>query len=141
MMRILLIKLITCSILLLNLFNTMAIAAKTSIIAFDTGTTHFINGNGVTVCDLSDYHDTLAQRNQQLKMNHVIDPQQLSEQYQHEFKKISNSYLCQYQAKILGISKLPAIVFNQKYVVYGQTDVLIALQQYRQYVKEGDCDD
>ncbi len=56
-----------------------------------------------------------------------------SSKYKEDFDGLSKAYLCCYQAEMLGITKLPAIVFNDKYVVYGDDDLQSAKRKYENY--------
>tara|TARA_B100001996_G_C18411828_1_gene497203 strand:- start:147 stop:542 length:396 start_codon:yes stop_codon:yes gene_type:complete len=53
-----------------------------------------------------------------------------------DLKALSQAALCDYQAEQLGVQKLPAIVFDHHYVIYGQVDVMQATRVYQTY-REG----
>lgn len=55
----------------------------------------------------------------------------ISKQYYKELEMAGEAFYCIYEAKTLGVKKLPAIVFDKKYVVYGETNVGEALENYK----------
>ena len=52
--------------------------------------------------------------------------QQMSQQ---AFQALSGSIICSYKAAFMGVQKVPAIVVDQKYVVYGNTDMTSAVTE------------
>jgi hypothetical protein len=48
---------------------------------------------------------------------------------EQDYKDLSTVMTCSYQAALMGVQKLPAVVVDQKYVVYGNTDMTGAVQE------------
>lgn len=71
--------------------------------------------------------------NQQITSKAQFNEKQFIDQYRSDFEVISHSYLCQFKAKQIGISELPAIVFDGHYVIYGINNVDEARQVYKLY--------
>lgn len=60
-------------------------------------------------------------------------------QYQEDIQKIGSYYQCRHNAQLIGITKVPAIVFTQQqksYVIYGENDLNKAILEYRQFISQ-----
>ena len=57
----------------------------------------------------------------------------ITQRYKSQFKALSNHVICQYEAAKLGVESLPAIVINHRYVIYGQQNIDLAIQEYQAY--------
>jgi integrating conjugative element protein (TIGR03757 family) len=86
------------------------------------------------VCFLDDF------KNLKRSLTDTIYKQMASKQYRDlvknnkdMFDKLSAAALCQYDAIKLGVKGLPAVVFENKYVVYGQRDISLAVLKYNNY--------
>jgi integrating conjugative element protein (TIGR03757 family) len=90
-------------------------------------------GNQAKSCYLDSAREIPKGINAQLKEGRAYTNEQIKNRYGVDFKKMSNAYLCQYKAEKDGISKIPAIVFDHKYVVYGIRDIQRAVQIVDEY--------
>ena len=88
------------------------------------------------LCSLDAAKNVLSSINNDLKNQSPDSIQFVKNKYAVQFKLISDSMLCQYQAKKLGITQLPAVVYNNQYVVYGQASVSTAVQEIKAYLGE-----
>jgi integrating conjugative element protein (TIGR03757 family) len=93
----------------------------------------FQNLDGTQPCLLDQAEESMASVNQALKENPSINPNELSSVFSREFQTISDSLTCRYEAKALHVEKLPAIVFDRKFVVYGEWDLRRAKSRYETY--------
>ena len=120
-------------ILILILFYCEKINAL-SISAYSISTQPFLpNNDGVVPCYLDLRTADLKVINNSMREQSNINIAEIKMQYQNFFKSISQSTICAFNAKELGIQKLPAIVFNQKYVVYGINDISQAKSVFLNY--------
>ncbi len=87
-------------------------------------------GLALTPCYVDQAGFLLAKINQSLQAEgaHRISSADLN--------ALSKAALCGYQAEQLGVEKLPAIVFDKHYVIYGLVDVMQATRLYQTY-REG----
>ena len=111
-----------------------------AITAYGLSTNPFIGNTQniqkkIQICYLDEYDISLAAVNNDLRNYHNPNPPSLTAEEQAKFKAISHSLLCRYQAKELGIKKLPAIVFGAKNVIYGERDLNKALEEYQDHAK------
>ena len=93
----------------------------------------------VKVCLLDQGRQLQHEMNQYLQ--HSVQPQSLASKqglssYQAQFQLIAQDVCCRFLAAKIGIKALPAMVINQKYVIYGQRDMAIALQEYKERVHD-----
>jgi len=51
------------------------------------------------------------------------------------YRKYQILYIGLARARVLGVLKVPAVVVDGKYVVYGETDVSISLRKIKQYME------
>lgn len=99
-----------------------------SIQAFTTSTQPFTDiVPAATVC----YVDQA-----QILMNKIVaetkgsTPQTLMNQLNHQdLEALSDVITCSYQAALMGVQKVPAVVVDKKYVVYGNTDMTGAVAE------------
>ncbi len=99
------------------------IASALEIQAFGISSSPFENAGDVTPCYLDLSISDIDQINQNIRIQSNINTDNLKTEYETQFKQISQSTICQFHAKQLGIKKLPAIVFDTKYVVYGINNI------------------
>lgn len=59
-----------------------------------------------------------------------------SDQWQHLTLQLKHAYTGLARAKQLGIDKVPAVVIDSQYVIYGVTNIEEALRMYHDYHKE-----
>ena len=85
----------------------------------------------VDICYVDQYSKGLQLINQEIRDKKKISLEKLRSQHQHEFSDIMRSYACSYQAVLLGVTKLPAIVFNRKDVIYGEKNIKDAISIYK----------
>ena len=74
--------------------------------------------------------------NQDVSLKRRSSQLQFLAEHKDILSNIANNYTCSYQAQELGIKRLPAIVFDDKYVVYGSSDLSTAkrlLNYYKRY--------
>ena len=111
----------------------------------------------IEVCYLDQYQRDLTQLNQtvQQQINQkrqagmddetkqaILSGKLFVDQYGSQLDTISQSYHCRYNAKLLGITQVPAIVFiitghpQKQYVVYGETDLQAAIDHYQSWLKD-----
>ncbi len=57
------------------------------------------------------------------------------QRYSGQFKALSKSTVCQFEAAKLEVMKLPAIVINHQYVIYGQQNITAAVHEYKAYLE------
>ncbi|PCI38832.1 MAG: hypothetical protein COB50_01855 [Thiotrichales bacterium] len=122
-----------CSIIKISfvtlLFTTISYA--TEIQAFGISTNPFVgNLKNIKPCYLDIENSKTQLINQTIKGSAHLNKQRFIENHQQDFMAISNSYICQFQAKQFGVNKLPAIVFDKRYVVYGIREPAIAKEIY-----------
>lgn len=125
----------TKSLLFMLGLSASATALASNIQAFGVSQEPF-NGhlNGIKPCYLDIAITRPAVINSELKAEgDHFNKEALLARYNKDFNAISDSLLCQYQAKKLGVQKLPAVVFDHKYVVYGEINLEKALAEYNQY--------
>jgi integrating conjugative element protein (TIGR03757 family) len=64
--------------------------------------------------------------NKAITINDMTSPD-----YMTQYQKIGDSMQCSWNASLMGITQLPAIVFENNFVIYGQTNVDEALHQFQ----------
>lgn len=108
---------------LLALFLNPAYADD-AVVAFTINTIPIIGAtSNDMICHIGKGQAEMAVIKQQLHRQNRIT---ISQYYQTHRAVVAQAALdmgCDYQAKLLGIHKVPAIVFNQKYVIYGLTNI------------------
>lgn len=99
-----------------------------SVQAFTISSEPFTNPvNGVTPC----YVDQAMQAMNQLAVDtQGSTPETLKSQLDPAvLKTLSDSITCAYQAAMMGVQKIPAVIVDKKYVVYGNTDMTGAVAE------------
>lgn len=91
--------------------------------------------NEADICYVDQYAKQLQPINGAIRHQKQISSEELRWKYRYEFVLIMHSYTCANRAVLLGIKKLPAIVFNGKAVIYGETNIKKAMLIY-QHVKD-----
>lgn len=122
--------LITYSILGLLYF---AVANAHDIQAFGVSRNPFINSGNVTPCYLDIANSDTNKINLDIQNQQNINVDSLKIKYSGKFKAISQSMICQFQAKEAGIKQLPAIIFNDRYVIYGVRNIQRAKLLFENY--------
>lgn len=99
-----------------------ALALAQSIQAYTLTNMPFTNTvNGVTPCYVDQAQQAL---NKIVAETKGSTPQTaLSQISPQDLQTLSDSMTCAYQAALMGVQKIPAVVVDQKYVVYGNTDM------------------
>lgn len=101
--------------------------------------TQTLKGNAVvSVYDLSE----ATRLEDEISFNLSSDPEKAQQQAMARLKKggkalenrIIQSHMPAMKALELGLKKLPAIVFNDEAVIYGETNVLAAYNKYKQHI-------
>lgn len=101
---------------------------------FSTSKKPFVNNHsGQEPCYLDLKHKAQHQLNQALRGQHHLNKTTIKKRYKRQINTMGHAYVCQAKAKYLGVQRLPAIVFEHQYVVYGTTDVQRAQQWYQDY--------
>lgn len=122
--------LITYSVLILGYFTA---ASARGIQAFSISSSPFINTGNITPCYLDIAGSATNQINHDIQNQSNVHADHLKTQYADQFNQISQSMICRFQAKVMGITQLPAIVFNQKYVIYGMHNIQRAKLLFANY--------
>jgi len=78
----------------------------------------------------------LSSQDQEKLLSNSATADQFSEQHEEELNELRHNFICRYNAKLLGIKKVPAIVFNRRYVIYGETDIAKAYQCFQAFLKK-----
>ncbi len=89
-------------------------------------------------CEVGDVAEKLQTINEDLQARFSVQPltnDEISRIYDVQFKQLSTMMICNFQAANLGITQLPAIVLNHHYVIYGQQNIDLAVQEYQDYVE------
>ena len=105
-----------------------------NIQAFGISTEPFSNSATVQTCYVDIAQKTLsdisARINQSPLLVDNLTPEHFQSHFMREAKAIGKSIACQQNAIRLGVTKLPAIVFDGEYVIYGQMDIELAKSFY-----------
>lgn len=91
-----------------------------------------------SVCLLDKANQIKTAIKQDFKKHMAIRPMNASditERYSKQFKALSESVICQYEAAKLGVTRLPAIVINHRYAIYGQQNIDSAIREYQAYLE------
>lgn len=67
------------------------------------------------------------------EINSPIGQNNLSTLSPADLKTLTDTMNCTFQAASLGITKVPAVVVDQKYVVYGNTDMTEAVTEIKSH--------
>lgn len=122
-----------CTFILLLFFFSFK-ASALSIAAYSISSLPFLpNNDGVVPCYLDVDNNTLMAINKNILPENNINLSELKIQLNPQFQAISDEMTCAFNAKQLGIQKLPAIVFDGKYVVYGINDISLAKNIFNHY--------
>lgn len=104
--------------------NVVYGANNPTVMVFSISAFPIVNFSEKTpICYMDEYSKDLLRLNDSIKSERNINRNVFMSEYSHELKRLSFEANCLYQAKALGIKKLPAIVFNSQYVIYGVTDI------------------
>lgn len=85
---------------------------------------------GVTVCNLN------GKRSVQMPFTKGVthaEVQSWVHDHQSQLNAWAANTVCRYQASFLNLKYLPAVVMNNRYVVYGNTDIKSAIYSINQY--------
>lgn len=96
------------------------------------------NKYGATVCLLDKAKKIKIAIEQDLRTQMAVKEMSGSEiaaRYENQFKALSESFICQYKAAESGVERLPAIVINHRYVIYGQPNIDLAAEEYQAYLE------
>lgn len=91
-----------------------------------------------SVCLLDKADQIKTAINQDFKKNMAIrsmNAPDITGRYEKQFKALSESVICQYKAAKLGVSRLPAIIINHRYVIYGQQNIDSGVREYQAYLE------
>ena len=106
----------------------------TTVQAFGISTNPFINnGPNTKPCYLDAYRALKLRLDVAVKQNNVTSSTAFVNHFKPQLQQLSADYMCLAHAKALGITKVPAVVFDHKYVVYGMTDLVLANAAYQTY--------
>lgn len=90
------------------------------------------------VCLLDKGDQIKSAMNQDLKMQMKTQPMsasEITERYATQFRSLSKKVICQFEAAKLGVTRLPAIVINHQYVIYGQQNIDSAIREYQAFLE------
>ena len=96
------------------------------------------NTKTTSVCLLDKADQIKTAINQDLKKQMAtrsMSATNITQRYSKQFKALSNNVICQYEAAKLGVTRLPAIVINHRYVIYGQQNIDSAIREYQAYLE------
>lgn len=123
----------------MGVLSVMSVFAANTVQAFGLSTNPFTgNVNGINPCYVDIAQTQSRWLNQRINEQPENQLSQWVQQYGNTFTAISHSYVCAAQAKIMGITKLPAVVFNHQYVIYGVNNLLKAQQIFAHYQEHHD---
>ena len=129
-------------ILAILLLMPVAIFAASSMqVEVFTVSTHPVNTTGVTNAQVNYYNLDSAQKIMarfKARMQGVSKadaPQIAKNLFQKNKSQLKKAYFGLFIASRYGITKYPAIVFNGKTVVYGETNLSHAISEYQQWQK------
>ncbi len=91
-----------------------------------------------SVCLLDKASIIKAEIYQDLKKQRALKQMSASDitaRYENQFKAVSKNVICQYEAAKLGVTSLPAIVINHRYVIYGQYNIDSGVREYQAYLE------
>jgi len=132
--RILLYMVSVCCLPICVLAATPTPTPTPTIQAFGLSTSPFITNNlNVDVCYLDLYDKQLQTINRLSKHATMPNAMHLMLSHTGEFKTFMHASACRYQAKALGLKKLPAVVINNKFTVLGQLNIAKVIQEYHEY--------
>lgn len=132
-------KLITVFILIsysMLAFGYFTVANAYSIQAYGVSNSSFINTGSVVPCYLDIASSDTNKINSDIQNQSNINTDHLKTKYANQFNQISQSMICQFQAKEAGIKQLPAIVFNNRYVIYGIHNIQRAKLLFENYQED-----
>ena len=78
---------------------------------------------GDQLCYLDLVQVDMARINAEVRQNHETHLAAIKARYQKDFAAMGQAEKCRWAAYELGVTQLPAVVFDKKYVVYGTTDL------------------
>jgi len=85
------------------------------------------------ICVLDGAEGRMQAVNQSLKASGPQDKAAINARYGQDFQAMSAQQVCRFRAASLGITQLPAVVIDQHYVIYGDTDMAESLNRYHHY--------
>ncbi len=111
-----------------------ALAMGSTIQAFGVSSDPFVGHlDQGTPC----YLDVLSRQskkiNNEIKAGGWVDGKDFRSRYGKQFSAMSASFICEVQAKELDIQRLPAVVIDERYVIYGINDLQEAKSIYQAY--------
>lgn len=93
-----------------------------SVQAFTTSNQPFTDSiDGATVCYVDQVQVLMSKI--MLETRGSTPDTLMSQLNPDDLKALSAAITCNYQAALMGVQKIPAVVVDQKYVVYGNTDM------------------
>lgn len=136
--------LMVMSFLLSLCISSYVLASKRSVEVFTTAGEPVVNvPDGVPVIEL----DAPARLDAELSLGlpadidearTVIQERMPSPQWQNKLRQYGDLYTGVARAWMLRVEKLPAVVVDSRYVVYGETDVAAAIDLANRYVERED---
>ncbi|OGT35659.1 MAG: hypothetical protein A3F11_07065 [Gammaproteobacteria bacterium RIFCSPHIGHO2_12_FULL_37_14] len=117
-------------------FGYFTVANANSIQAYGVSSSPFVNTGNVMPCYLDIASSDINKINSDIQNQQNINVDSLKTKYTDQFKAISQSTICQFQAKETGIKQLPAIIFNNRYVIYGVHNIQRAKLLFESYQEE-----
>jgi integrating conjugative element protein (TIGR03757 family) len=126
-----------CSLIVLSFIFTMAQARALTITIF-TDTLHPIDiaGMNVTYYNINDVQQLVSQLNNRLTSLTRTQARLEAHTFLNQHRvELLNSTEGLARAQQLNITQFPAIVFDNKAVIYGQTKLTQALAEYQQWQK------
>lgn len=126
-------KIPLCAVLL-TLLSTSSALANNTVIVYSTTYLSLVNVlKGVMVCNLNVKHSIRVPLYSGSSAEVSSEVTSWMRAHQSQLKAWEQKTLCRYQAKFLGLKYLPAVVMNNRYVVYGNTDIQSAIDSINHY--------
>lgn len=96
----------------------------------------------VQQCLLDLPQTTRKRLNQTLQKNprwSHLPPSILVKRWRSQFVAVSAAQQCLFEAVHLGVTELPAVVINRRYVIYGERNIEKAKQTYQDFLRSHDA--
>ena len=120
---------------LISLATTFCLSQAYSVEIFTTKDMPIYNLGSATPCVLgtNNMEAINAKVKAQCDAGDCPSTEKFKQQYMGKMHKVGDGMLCSFKAFQLGVKKLPAIIFDHDYVIYGVDDLDQARSIYQQY--------
>tara|TARA_R110002167_G_scaffold93474_5_gene250479 strand:- start:1105 stop:1488 length:384 start_codon:yes stop_codon:yes gene_type:complete len=119
--------------LFLSIVLVCPFMANASLQIFTLDSMHIIGAQADQVCVVNGTKLINHKMNAYLQTHGGISSEVLTSHFHRQLGNLSQIAICQGEALRLGVQRLPAIVVDEKYVVYGVSNVEIAKAMLRQW--------